>query len=167
MMLFILPFCTAVIWTGNGAFSRKLVLWLHKSKFTLKSTTHLRSNFYHHLFIRSINVYFFLAGFRKIRKLEPSPKLGVLPFEPCGFLDPHIDPTEEDKRLWQVNDFQIHPEMTPETAKYVFKHASDEFCNMVFDELQVNNLSSGIMQSRSWPHNCNFFLDKYASSYLF
>ena len=79
-------------------------------------------------------------GFRKIRKVEASARLGILPFEACGFLDPYSDPTEEDKRIWQVNDFQIHPEMTPEVAKYVFKHASDEFCSMVHDEQQEIDL---------------------------
>ena len=83
-----------------------------------------------HGFGNSDNICQF-QGFRKIRKVEASAKLGILPFEACGFLDPYSDPTEEDKRIWQVNDFQIHPEMTPEVAKYVFKHASGLVTNSI------------------------------------
>ena len=56
-------------------------------------------------------------GFRKIKKVKSTASLrAVMPFEACGFLDPYKDPTQEDKRLWSVNDYQIHPDLDEKTA---------------------------------------------------
>jgi hypothetical protein len=53
------------------------------------------------------------------------------------------DPVEEDRSLWTTTSKYLHPDLDPETARFILRYTSDEFCRMVREESDVRNTYRG------------------------
>ena len=72
-------------------------------------------------------------GFRKVRRIAAG-ESKLFRFEAVGFLDPFLDPSEQDKVLWTM---PTKKDVDVEKAKMILLRAGGEFCNLAKVELDL------------------------------